>query len=277
MLKQSHCHYRRRYRVMATMGLIMTLALSLMACAGGPAVKPPLEKMSSPDYGVQAVLWGQYDTTERDLRLVKDAGFRWVKLMFQWDYIEVKGKGQFEWNEPDRLVKLSSDMGLKLLARVDFVPKWARVAGADLKVNGPPAKYSDYFDFVGALASRYKGRIAAYQIWNEPNLAREWDGRAPNAKEYVDLLKGAYQAIKAADPGAIVITSGLSPTTAPPPVAIPDIEYLRQMYAAGAKDYFDMLGAHAAGYKAPPEADPGEVARDKALTNNDPSPENLKR
>ncbi|HLB12269.1 MAG TPA: cellulase family glycosylhydrolase, partial [Dehalococcoidia bacterium] len=253
------------------------LAPLLLSCAGGPKVSPPLDKMSSPDYAVQAVLWGQYDTTERDLRLVKDAGFRWVKLMFQWDYIEVKGKGQFEWNESDRLVKLTSDLGLKLLARLDFVPKWARAPGADPKVNGPPAKYQDYFDFVGAVARRYKGKIAAYQIWNEPNLAREWDGKVPNAKEYVDLLKGAYEAIKGADPQAIVITSGLSPTTAPPPTAIPDIEYLRQMYAAGAKDYFDMLGVHAAGYKAAPEADPAEVARDKALTNNDPSPENLKR
>ncbi|MDP2936119.1 MAG: cellulase family glycosylhydrolase, partial [Dehalococcoidia bacterium] len=277
MLKPSRISRSGPWRFLAWLGLVAIISPLLLSCGGGPQAKPPLDKMSSPDYAVQAVVWGQYDTTERDLRLAKDAGFRWVKLMFQWDYIEVKGKGLFEWNEPDRLVKLTSELGLKLLARVDFVPKWARAPGADLKVNGPPAKYEDFFEFVGALAKRYKGKIGAYQIWNEPNLAREWDGRAPNAKEYVALLKGAYLAINAADPGAIVITSGLSPTTAPPPVAVPDIDYLRQMYAAGAKDYFDMLGVHAAGYKAPPEADPAEVAKDKALTNNDPSPENLKR
>lgn len=277
MLKPGRISRSGPWRFLAWLGLVAIISPLLLSCGGGPQAKPPLDKMSSPDYAVQAVVWGQYDTTERDLRLAKDAGFRWVKLMFQWDYIEVKGKGLFEWNEPDRLVKLTSELGLKLLARVDFVPKWARAPGADLKVNGPPAKYEDFFEFVGAMAKRYKGRIGAYQIWNEPNLAREWDGRAPNAKEYVALLKGAYQAINGADPGAIVITAGLSPTTAPLPLAIPDIEYLRQMYAAGAKDYFDMLGVHAAGYKAPPEADPAEVAKDKALTNNDPSPENLKR
>jgi hypothetical protein len=233
--------------------------------------------MASPDYAVQVFLWGQPDTTERDLKLAKEAGFRWVKQMFQWNYIEGKGKGQLEWEEPDRIVTAVASHGLKLLARVDFVPAWARAKGANLQVNGPPANNQDYADFLGALARRYRGRIAAYQIWNEPNLAREWDGRPPNASEYVALLKAAYQAIKTADPNAIVIASGLSPTTAPPPTAIPDLEYLRQMYAAGAGNYFDMLGVHAAGYKAPPEADPAMVARDSALTNNDPSPVERKR
>ncbi len=276
LLKKPQFHGRKFYRVLSIVGLAIMMAPLLLGCAGTPQVKPPVDKMASPDYAVQAFVWGQYETTERDLKLAKDAGFRWVKIMFQWDWIE-KSKGKFEWNEPDRLTKLASDMGLKLLARVDFAPPWARVPGADLKVNGPPAKNQDYADFVGAMASRYKGKIAAYQIWNEPNLAREWDGRAPSAQEYVALLKGAYQAIKAGDPNAIVISAGLSPTTAPPPIAVPDLEYLRQMYASGAKDYFDMLGVHAAGYKASPEADPAEVARDMALTNNDPSPETLKR
>ena len=64
------------------------------------------------------------------------------------------------------------------------------------------------------MAARYKGKIRAYQIWNEANLAREWDGKAPNAKEYVDMLRLTYQAIKKADPNAVVINGGLSPTTA---------------------------------------------------------------
>jgi len=290
LLRKPRYHGLRRLRFTSVLALAIILAPLLLGCgnpqpgapksaspqAGSGQVEPPLSKMSSPDYGLQAFVWGQYETTERDLKLVKDAGFGWVKIMFQWDWIE-KAKGQFEWNEPDRLTRLASDMGLKVLARVDFAPQWARTPGANMSVSGPPAKHQDYFDFVGALARRYAGKLSAYQIWNEPNLAREWDGRAPSATEYTALLKGAYQAIKAGDPNALVITAGLSPTTAQPPTAVPDILYLQQMYAAGAKDYFDMLGVHAAGYKATPEADPAIVARDAALTNNDPSPEALKR
>jgi hypothetical protein len=132
-------------------------------------------------------------------------------------------------------------------------------------------------DFVSAVANRYKGRVDAYEIWNEPNLSAEWGGKAPSAVEYVELLRASYQAIKQADPQAMVVTAGLSPTTEISARAQPDVAFLRQMYAAGAKGTFDWLGIHAAGFKATPEADPGTVALDAALTNNDPSPPEQRR
>jgi hypothetical protein len=136
---------------------------------------------------------------------------------------------------------------------------------------------SDYGDFAGAVAERYKGRIAMYQIWNEPNLAREWNGKAPSAAEYTEMLKAAYTAIKKADPSAIVVNGGLSPTTAGLPLAIPDAQFVQDMYKSGAKDYFDQLGVHGAGFRSAPDADPAAVAKDPVATNRDPSPEALKR
>ena len=257
--------------------IALLLGASILTACQATSAQWNNGKMTSPDYAMQVMLWGNAPTTERDLELVKNAGFRWIKQMFQWNYIEGKGKGRFEWNEPDRIVSAVEAKKLKILARLDVAPMWARGPDADPGLHGPPTNYQDFADFVGALAQRYKGRIGAYQIWNEPNLAREWNGQAPSATDYVKLLKLAYQAIKAADPEAIVISAGLSPTTASGAIATPDVEYLKQMYAAGAKEYFDMLGVHGAGFKSPPEADPAVVARDPALTNNDPSPENLRR
>ena len=49
--------------------------------------------------------------------------------------------------------------------------------------------------------------------------------------------------------------------------ARPDDQYLQWMYDAGAKEYFDVLGAHGPGFKAPPEKDPGEEANDPAFYN----------
>jgi len=46
--------------------------------------------------------------------------------MFQWNYIEGKGKGKYEWNEPDRIIKATEAYGLKMIARIDFSPTWAR-------------------------------------------------------------------------------------------------------------------------------------------------------
>ncbi|MCS7003152.1 MAG: cellulase family glycosylhydrolase, partial [Dehalococcoidia bacterium] len=253
------------------------------SASGGQAPAAPrpqtvtVQSIPSPDYSVQVFLWGNAPTNQETIDYVKAAGFTWVKQMFQWNFIEGRGKGRFEWNEPDRIVDLLTRNNLKIIARLDVAPMWARGPGADERLHGPPANMQDYGDFVGAVAERYKGRIQAYQIWNEANLAREWNGRPPNAREYTEMLRVAYQAIKRADPNAIVISGGLSPTTAGLPLAVPDMDFLRQMYQAGAQQYFDILGLNAPGYKAPPDADPAVVARDPRLTNNDRSPEAARR
>ena len=219
--------------------------------------------MASPEYGMQAFLWWRPEVATRDLGLIEDASFGWVKQNFGWRDIE-PAKGQFDWSRTDLIVKFTEDAGLDLLARVDFQPQWA---GGGYPTNGPPDNYQDFGDFLAALAARYKGRIRAYQIWNEPNLARDWGGRSPSPGEYAALLKVAYQRIKAVDPQAMVISAGLSPTTRWDNTAMPDVEFLRGMYQAGARPWFDALGVHATGWKAPPETDPAVVARDPNLHN----------
>jgi hypothetical protein len=150
------------------------------------------------------------------------------------------------------------EFGLKLLVRVDHEPEWA----------GPPPQNLNHFtDFLTAVATRYKGRIQAYQIWNEPNLAREWGNKPPNAAEYTQMLKAGYQTIKAIDPNAIIVSAGMAPTTELSERAVPDTRFVQGMYNNGARPYFDMLGAHGAGYKAPPETDPGVVATDPNYHN----------
>ncbi|MBI4491483.1 MAG: hypothetical protein HY690_01665, partial [Chloroflexi bacterium] len=129
----------------------------------------------SPEYGLSVFLWGHPETTARDLGRVADLGFGWQKTLFQWREIEGAGKGRFDWRESDRVIRASSAAGVKVLARLDFQPGWARADGAH---NGPPDNYQDFADFVSALVSRYKqgspiGRLHAIEIWNEVNLARE--------------------------------------------------------------------------------------------------------
>ncbi len=234
-------------------------------------VVPRPDPMPSPGYGMQAFLWWRPEVAQRDLELIRDAGFGWVKQAFAWREIEGAGKGYLDWSITDRIIQQIEDVGgLRLIVRLDSEPTWA--SGQSYPnpqgiVMSPPNRLQDYADFCYAVASRYRGRIAAYQIWNEPNLSREWGGAAPDPAAYVEMLKVGYDAIKQADPNAIVISAGLAPTTRFDRVAMPDTEYLKRMYAAGAQPYFDALGAHGAGYKAPPEKDPGEVAQDANYYN----------
>jgi hypothetical protein len=161
-----------------------------------------------------------------------------------------------DWSEADRVVEIIKEYGLDIVARVDKAPAWAAKGAA----KGPVANYADYADFLFQLATRYKGKIRAYEVWNEPNLGREWGGQA-DAVEYVKMLQVAYAAVKRADPNAAVVTAGLSPTTAWGE-NVPDEDFLKRMYVAGAKPYFDFLGVHAAGFKAPPETDPAALLTD---------------
>ncbi|MEM7349089.1 MAG: beta-galactosidase [Chloroflexota bacterium] len=231
--------------------------------------------MSSPDYGMQVFLFWQEEVADRDLRLVQEAGFRWVKQEIPWREIEGHSKGAWAWDKSDRLMDQIDAYELKVIVRLGSQPEWA--SNTLLPEVSPPDDLQDFYDYVYAVADRYKGRVEAYQVWNEPNLAREWGDRPPSPEEYVELLKVAHSAIKAADPNAIVISAGLAPTTRNDQEAMPDIYFVQGMYDAGAAPYFDALGVHAPGYKSPPEIDPAEVARDPDLNNGDGAPEILRR
>ncbi|HEX9016185.1 MAG TPA: hypothetical protein VF960_09350 [Chloroflexota bacterium] len=229
---------------------------------------PGVYRAKSPEYGMNIFIMGAQSTTARDLQKERDAGFDWQKTLFQWRQIEGAGKGQFDWSESDRVVAASNNAGIKTIARLDFQPAWSRADSATATYNeGPPDNFNDYGDFVYAFVNRYKtgspyGRVPAVELWNEPNLAREWGGKNPDPAEYVALLKVGYEAAKRADPNVTVVSAGLTPTETWNSDAWPDDLYLQRMYDAGARSYFDVLGAHGAGYKAPPEMSPDQVAAD---------------
>jgi polysaccharide biosynthesis protein PslG len=217
--------------------------------AGKPNAPPP--PVSSPDYGLSMFLWGQPATTDRDLKIATGANFHWQKTLFQWRLIEGKAKGVFDWSEADRVVKASNANAIKIIARIDLQPDWAR---KDLAPNGPPDNYQDYADFISAFATRYRpgsafGTVDAVEVWNEVNLNREWGNQAINrqqAADYVRLLGMAYNAAHAAQPNIVVITAGLSPTGVKTSDAWDDAEYLQWLFDAGLKGgvNYDVLGAH---------------------------------
>ena len=225
--------------------------------------------MNSPDFGAQAFLWWRDEVADRDMNLMRDGGFNWVKQSFAWETIEGAGKGVYDWSIADRVVAHANERDLKLLARLSSDPELSeRFWGGK-----PPQNGDDFADYAFALANRYNctpqavGCIQAFQIWNEPNLAREWGGNPPNPTQYVEFLRKAYAAIKRANPNAIVINAGMAPTGDCCTVAMPDDQFYDGMYQAmggSSNGYFDMLGVHGAGFAAPPELDPAEAASNPA-------------
>jgi hypothetical protein len=257
-------------RVLRLLFHVCLLATLCAACspvtppAPTPAPTPtswPRARLASPEYGIQAFLYWNWDVADRDIRLVQDMGFTWVKQSLAWREIEGVQKGARDWYDTDRMVKAVRRAGLNLMLRLDHQPFWSQAPGAEPLENAPPQNLQDFADFCQALAERYRGKVRAYQVWNEPNLAREWGDQPPDPVRYTEMLKLCYIAIKTADPNALVISAGMAPTGSGLPEALPDDVFIEKMYQAGAAPYFDLLGVHAAGYKEPPETSPDEAAK----------------
>jgi len=228
------------------------------------AVRSPAVK--GPEYGMNIFVWDFPQFIDRDLSKIASTGFGWQKSLFQWRRIEPR-KGEFDWENAERLVKASNAAGIKVIARVDFQPDWTRADGAD---HGPPDRYEDFGDFIYALADHFRpdspyGTIHAIELWNEPNLDRDWGGATINrhaAEDYVRLLCIGHEAAKRASRDIVTISAGLSPTGTSNGRAMDDTTYTQWMYDAGAKGCFDVLGVHGAGYKAPPWIGPQELGAD---------------
>jgi len=166
--------------------------------------------------------------------------------------------GQIQWGEMDAIIDSANRHGIKVLFSIVKAPQWARPAGADLSVEGPPADPNTYANFVREVARRYCGSsLGAIEVWNEQNLHYEWGNQPLSAADYMNLLKPAYVAIKEVCPSIIVISGALTPAGNVGNLARDDIEYLQEMYNAGLKNYSDAIGAHPSGYNCPADGDYG--------------------
>ncbi len=219
------------------------VAPSDAGAAGGPLKTPYLE------YGVAAQLF--YTDRERALTLVNNAGFDWVRQQIHWKDIEGP-KGNFGWDELDSIVNTANAKNIKVILSVVRSPDWARLDGT----HGMPDNIADIGDFMEALAIRYKGKVQAYEIWNEQNLDHENGGSKDNidAGRYVDMLVECYNRVKAVDPDAYIVSGALT-STGDTPTAVDDMLYYKQMftYKDGIfKSHVDAVGFHPApAYNSP--------------------------
>jgi ABC-type amino acid transport substrate-binding protein len=245
--------------------LPLTLAWQMVA---GPLLSPNQLRLPAaqqvetrlPKLGVHTRLTDEVEQSkiQRTFEMAREMGAAWDVEYFPWNYIQRNGRNDWNWSHSDLVVNHAHQQGLKLIARFDSVPDWARpeLTGHSLLT---PAHYADYANFVAAFAQRYAGNVAAYVIWNEPNVSYEWGYRQPDPAGYADRLRAVYPGLKAADPQAQVLAAPLAPNGEHSDQALDDLDYLQQLYAAGAAPYFDGLAAHAYGWEHPPEEAPSDA------------------
>ncbi len=147
----------------------------------------------------------------------------------------------------DRLVSDAAAAGIRVIMTVDSTPCWDSTAPTALlrsctparptKANAwPPRDPAPYGAITAFLAQRYGARLAAIEVWNEPDQANEDYLAGPEKPQhYAAILRAAYPAIKQANPALPVLAGSLVGSTGP---------FLRALYAAGIKGYYDGLSVH---------------------------------
>ncbi len=97
--------------------------------------------------------------------------------------------------------------------------------------------------------------MTAYELWNEPNLQREWNGAPLDPAELVRLVEAGARGARSADPEATLISAAPATTGINDGIAaIDDRVYLDAMLAAGVGDVVDAIGVHPYGWANPPDS-----------------------
>jgi len=230
----------RRRASALLVGILGVLAAGCSAPSG-----PPPGPAAGPVVGVQYHgLWSDWSEADRTVVLdrMADAGVRWLRVDVGWATLEERGPSRrSDWYVQllDRVVEQARARRMQVLVTLWATPGWAN-GGRDRAV--PPTDPAEYGRVAGWLASHYRGRVAAWEVWNEPNSGDFYDGDAASC---VRLLREAHRAIKGQDPDARVVLGGPSYN---------DTDWLEQAYAAGAEGAFDVMATHP--YLGPSDAPP---------------------
>lgn len=217
------------------------------------ATAPPPAPTAESGFGIAAAPGdffaknaGQIDAILADYEYI---GLTWGRWHFEWDQVQAIQGGPYNWPaEYDLRMQRFAAAGIRPMICIGGgTPPWARSGTCDFSPGWetvcPPLLDMDGFAaFCGAAAARYASYDPVWEIWNEPNIEAFWRPH-PNPGQYTTLLKKSYTAIKAADPTATVISAGLTLGWDNADTDNP-VSFLSNMYANGAKGFFDGVGWH---------------------------------
>ncbi len=94
----------------------------------------------------------------------------------------------------------------------------------------PPTEARVFWRLCRGFCFALWGSIDHYQIWDEPNIAPHWGAREIDPAAYGLLLREAAIRIRAADPGAVILTAALAPNVEPGGANMSELRFLDALY-----------------------------------------------
>jgi len=164
-----------------------------------------------------------------------------------WPQLEPE-RGKWDFTRLDQYVRIAAARRVHILLTLGLTPTWASSRPTEpsgyAKGNAAePRSTADWEQYVRMVATRYKGVIHDYEVWNEPNAPATFTG---SVDAMVVLARAAYHVLKEVDPTNTVVS--------PSPTAQTGILWLQHFLAHGGCQYADVIGYHFYVTPAPPEA-----------------------
>ncbi len=234
-----------------------TPACELAAADLNPADRPVLPSRGVPlidlngdlpqlGYNDPSLMTGQL-TLAATLRAHRAAASAIWRMPLDWGVVELQ-PGALDFTEPDRVYCAALDAGVQPLFHLTGIPGWA-APGSTCQtpcVRPPEDQHLPAFTrFAEAAAIRYP-RVAAFESWNEPNLAAFWGGR-PNPADYLQVAAAIYAGAKNGNPGLPVVAGSTTnnPSDDPATGNLAMTTFLRSFLAAGGARFMDAVAFHA--------------------------------
>jgi hypothetical protein len=155
-----------------------------------------------------------------------DAGVTWAQVE--------PSRGVYDFTKLDQYVQQAQQHNVKIIYTLANTPQWAAQDTTQSQDPTQPPQPQDWQDFVQTVVTRYQGRIACYEVWNEADTPSYWTG---TISEMLELARIAYATIKQIDPAAFV----LAPSVVSPSVGVP---WVRQFLSSGGANYTDGIAFH---------------------------------
>lgn len=219
-------------RAVLAAGAAAGVGLALGAPAAALARPPALTGPGGAGLGVSAnsaIYWESAEQQRRSLDFIRDLGVGSVRVDLPWRWIQPE-RETWQWWFLDAVVDGIRSRGMTVLGVLTSTPRWAALGGSENQQTRP-GSLPAWTGFVERTAERYAGRIAAYEVWNEPN-ARDYFAPDPNPEAYAEMVRAALPAIRGKDPAALAVVGALGPASDAEGL-IPALPFFERMLAAG--------------------------------------------